>query len=82
MTKQELEERTKFRFNDEEIAKILKDFSTFASPVRITKRVHAVPDDPDDDKFLECALCCKADYIVSGDKHLLNIGGGMRDVGE
>ncbi len=29
--------------------------------------------DPDDDKFLECALNCKAIYIVSGDNDLLDI---------
>jgi len=29
--------------------------------------------DPDDDKFIECALDAKALYIVSGDKDLLDI---------
>jgi predicted nucleic acid-binding protein len=32
-----------------------------------------VQDDPDDNKFIECALECRADYIVSGDTHLLNL---------
>ena len=30
-----------------------------------------VPDDPDDDKIVQCALVGGASYIVSGDKHLL-----------
>ncbi len=30
--------------------------------------------DPDDNEFLECALAGGADYIVSGDAHLLDIG--------
>jgi uncharacterized protein len=30
--------------------------------------------DPDDDKFLSCAVDAKALYIVSGDKDLLSIG--------
>lgn len=30
-----------------------------------------VIDDPDDDHVLACALAAKADYIVSGDRHLL-----------
>lgn len=38
-----------------------------------TKITH-IKDDPDDDKILECAIDGKADYIVSKDKHLLNIG--------
>ena len=30
-------------------------------------------EDPDDDKFLECAVAGGCQIIVSGDKHLLNI---------
>lgn len=30
-------------------------------------------DDPDDDQVLACALAAKADLIVSGDRHLLNL---------
>jgi uncharacterized protein len=30
--------------------------------------------DPDDDKFLACARAARAKIIVSGDKHLLNVG--------
>jgi uncharacterized protein len=33
-----------------------------------------VCEDPDDDKFLACAIASKSKYIISGDKHLLNIG--------
>jgi putative PIN family toxin of toxin-antitoxin system len=36
-------------------------------------------DDPDDDKFLACALASDTKIIVSGDKHLLNVS-GYRDV--
>jgi predicted nucleic acid-binding protein len=34
-----------------------------------------VCDDPDDDKFLACALAGKAKVIVSGDRHLLALSG-------
>ena len=30
--------------------------------------------DPDDDKFIECAVDAEALYIVSGDNDLLDIG--------
>lgn len=33
-----------------------------------------VCEDPDDDKFMACAIAAKSKYIISGDKHLLNIG--------
>jgi len=32
-----------------------------------------VPDDPDDDFIVATALATQADYIVSGDKHLLDL---------
>ena len=31
--------------------------------------------DPDDDKFLECAVAGKCKIIISGDKHLLKLSG-------
>lgn len=40
---------------------------------------HCLPEpvcvDPDDDKFLACALESKSKIIVSGDKHLLDVSG-------
>jgi len=32
-----------------------------------------VKDDPEDDKFLECALYARAEYVVTSDDHLLRI---------
>ncbi|OCC14197.1 putative nucleic acid-binding protein, contains PIN domain [Dissulfuribacter thermophilus] len=32
-----------------------------------------VHDDPDDNKFIECAVALKAQYIISGDQHLKQI---------
>lgn len=32
--------------------------------------IKAVPEDPHDEKFVECAVTAKADVIVSGDGHL------------
>ena len=34
-----------------------------------------VCEDPDDDKFLACALACGSNLIVSGDRHLLKVSG-------
>ena len=34
---------------------------------------NAIPDDPSDEMFLACAVDAAADYIVSGDRHLLDI---------
>jgi hypothetical protein len=37
-----------------------------------TERI--VPDDPNDDVVIACAIEGDADYIVSGDSHLTNLG--------
>ena len=38
-----------------------------------TPKIKAIKDDPDDDKFIECAVALKADVIVTGDKALKKI---------
>jgi hypothetical protein len=38
-----------------------------------TPKIRAVREDPDDDKFIECAVALEADCIVSGDKALLAV---------
>jgi hypothetical protein len=45
--------------------------SDFVVP-RVT--VNAIPEDPDDNKFLACAVEGNADYIVSEDKDLKRLG--------
>jgi hypothetical protein len=41
--------------------------------VEVKSRVNLIQEDPSDNKFLECALDGHADYVVSGDDHLLKI---------
>jgi len=38
------------------------------------KAVSVVTDDPDDDKFISCAVVAGASHIISSNPHLLNIG--------
>lgn len=42
--------------------------------VRPTRRVSVVTDDPSDDRVLEAAAEGGAEFIVSGDRHLLRFG--------
>jgi uncharacterized protein len=46
-----------------------------AKVYRPTKLREPVCEDPDDDKFLACALASGSGVIISGDKHLLNVSG-------
>jgi len=50
----------------------------------LTVKAHLIPspalpepvcDDPDDDKFLACAIASGANVVVSGDRHLLKASG-------
>jgi putative PIN family toxin of toxin-antitoxin system len=38
------------------------------------ERLRVVEADPADDKFLEAAMAGEAEFVVSGDRHLLNLG--------
>lgn len=38
-----------------------------------TPKIKIVKNDPDDDKFIECAVALKADAIITGDREVLNI---------
>ena len=65
--------KTKFGLSDEEAAQILLDFSIFTVPVKVSRRITVIDDDPDDDKFIECDVASQAGFVVSGDKHLLDL---------
>lgn len=65
--------KTKFGIDEKEVAQILLDYSMFTLPIKPLHRAKVVDVDPDDNKFIECAVTSKAGYIVSGDKHLLNL---------
>ena len=36
-------------------------------------KLNIIEEDPSDNKYLECAVSAGAQYIVSGDKHLLGL---------
>jgi len=57
----------------EEIDAYFDDILMFAWIVEGNETVEVIKDDPTDNKYLACASEGEADYIVSGDHHLLNI---------
>jgi len=68
--------RTLFRISkgkkDDLVNKWLILFAENSTFVTVKKRFNLSPD-PDDNKFLECAISGNADFIVSGDSHLLDL---------
>lgn len=66
--------RDVFDFSEYYIYVTLYDLRRVSEKVDITGDLHVVAQDPDDDKFIECALIAGAAAIVSGDHHLLDLG--------
>jgi putative PIN family toxin of toxin-antitoxin system len=65
----------KFGLTQGEIAWLVRhELLRWAEPVDVTSRVDAVKSDPPDNRFLELAADGKADLLVSGDSHLLDLG--------
>ncbi|HBA82895.1 MAG TPA: putative toxin-antitoxin system toxin component, PIN family [Verrucomicrobia bacterium] len=74
---QEVEEvllRPKFGLKPEHVLQTLALFADTFEMVCPTCRIETVKADPDDNMILEAAVAASVDYIISGDKHLLNLG--------
>jgi len=63
----------KFKFTAEEVADARRRISAIARTVAPAVQLNVIKEDPDDDKILECAVTAGSDYIVSGDKDLLEL---------
>ena len=53
---------------------VLRVIAVYSKIVEPKVELHIINEDEEDNKILECALAARADIIVSGDKHLLNLG--------
>jgi len=72
---QRVAEELSQQFPSVDIERIL-ELLTIHTEIVDTKNFQAtVCEDPDDNKFISCALAGKSKIIVSGDKHLLKISG-------
>ncbi len=65
--------RPKFKLTVEECFFIYKEIETVMMIVFPKTTVAVVRSDPDDNSVLECALEAHANYIVTGDPHLLDL---------
>jgi len=63
----------KFQWNFNQIKHIIKTLNQITTITYPTKKINIIKSDPTDNKILECAVEAKAKYIISGDKHLLNL---------
>ncbi|MEK6935552.1 MAG: putative toxin-antitoxin system toxin component, PIN family [Nanoarchaeota archaeon] len=65
--------RRDFLYNEEDTQNILEKVLQFLTIVAPIKKIEVVKDDADDNKIIECAVESEAEYILSYDKHLLNL---------
>ncbi len=63
----------KFKFSEEKTQIAIEEIRQFSRLVEISKQLMVVPEDPDDDMIVECAVAGNATHIVTGDKHLLSM---------
>lgn len=61
------------RMTSRELGAFLKDFTEFATAVPGESRIEIIKADPDDDKYLACAVEGAAAFIISGDRHLTDL---------
>ncbi len=64
----------KLKFSPSLQARILEFIFSWSTFVTHITPVAVVTADPDDDKFIACAVASGATYIISGDPHLLTLG--------
>jgi putative PIN family toxin of toxin-antitoxin system len=65
--------RRDFDFSEEEIAEIMEKVLFFVTLVNPKEKVKIVKEDPDDDIIIDCALESNSKYVLTYDKHLLNL---------
>jgi len=65
----------KFQLSEQEIRPLIEEeLLPFVETIRVRRRLAVVRRDPDDDKFLECAVAGRAQYLVTGDRDLRELG--------
>lgn len=62
-----------FEYSESEIINILEKIVSFVTLIKPKEKIDIVKDDPDDNKIIECAIASSSRFIVTYDKHLLNL---------
>jgi putative PIN family toxin of toxin-antitoxin system len=74
---EEVLDRKKFRERIQRLGttvdELVKGVETIMEIYSIEDEPKVIKEDPEDNKFLACAVSTGANYIISGDKHLLNL---------
>jgi putative PIN family toxin of toxin-antitoxin system len=63
----------KFKYPEEVVNAITNQLTILCEIVLPAQRVEIVRSDPADNRIIECALEAKAQYIITGDSHLIEL---------
>ena len=72
---QRVAEELSAKYSEIDIFPIIDLLTVYGEVVPTKDLSVSICEDPDDNKFIECAISSNCKLIVSGDKHLLNISG-------
>jgi putative PIN family toxin of toxin-antitoxin system len=65
----------KFELSEAEIKDLVEEeLLPYIETVKVSRRLPVVCRDPEDMKFLECAVTGRAEYLITGDKDLRSLG--------
>ncbi len=70
---EEVISRDKFGFTKPQIQRVVSLIIRTSEVIQPKTKITFVREDPDDNKVLECAVDGNAEYIITGDQHLLKI---------
>lgn len=63
----------KFQIETKESMEFVSRILDKALLIKPNTQINVIQSDPDDNRVLECAVTAKVDFIVSGDKHLIDL---------
>lgn len=64
----------KFKFPPDVLLAVIQELVSIGKLVSPQRRIGVIHEDPEDNRILECAVEAGAEFIISGDKHLLRLG--------
>ena len=66
--------RDRYRYSDEDVEEFIRNLRGLGYVVTEWPEIQVIKEDPADDMILACALATNAEYVVSKDAHLKNLG--------
>jgi uncharacterized protein len=64
-------ERPRFGLDANAVQGIISELASLSELVSPRRHFHLIDEDPSDNLFIDCAVEARAEYIVSGDRHLI-----------